>query len=300
MGSYIKKSEKQIPAGWKCLMPIMFFLVLYMVGTILPLEMTPHYHNYMSRVWNWTEIVIMVLSIYYIFKAKIFHWRQAAAAVLIGGVCLVSLFRDPRTADIIVTSVCVMVSFYAGCRLYELADRDNASIHTGIAGSIGYFGLGAVISIPLAALNLLYYSFSRAFSRGMREIDMLAWIFDQWDKHLINVDDVLKSAVYALKPAIAEEVIFRFFLLAYAYYILRGKGEKPLSNIYIYILLIIPHELLHYPDVFVESPGWAIVMCLLGSVPFGIPMAMLMKRKNLQMAMGMHWFIDFARFSAGF
>ncbi len=222
MGSYIKKSEKQIPAGWKCLMPLTFFLLLYMVGTILPLEMTPHYHNYMSRVWNWTEIVIMVLSIYYIFKAKIFHWRQAAAAVLIGGVCLVSLFRDPRTADIIVTSVCVMVSFYAGCRLYELADRDNASIHTGIAGSIGYFGLGAVISIPLAALNLLYYS----FSREMRGIDMLARIFDQCRESQINFEVVLSSAGFALKPAIAEEVIFRFFLLAYAYYILRGKGEN--------------------------------------------------------------------------
>lgn len=36
------------------------------------------------------------------------------------------------------------------------------------------------------------------------------------------------------------------------------------------------------------------------SVLFGLPMALLMKRKNLQMAAGMHWFIDFVRFAGGF
>ncbi len=64
--------------------------------------------------------------------------------------------------------------------------------------------------------------------------------------------------------------------------------------------MIIPHELLHYPDLFIESPGLAVVMCILNGLLFGLPMALLMKRKNLQMAIGMHWFIDFARFVAGF
>ena len=66
----------------------------------------------MPRIWNWTEIAILLLSVYYIIKAKISQWKQAAIALLLGMVCLVALFRDPRTADIIVTSICVMVSFY--------------------------------------------------------------------------------------------------------------------------------------------------------------------------------------------
>jgi len=41
-------------------------------------------------------------------------------------------------------------------------------------------------------------------------------------------------------------------------------------------------------------------MSIVGSIVFGLPMAMLMKKKNLQMAIGMHWFIDFIRFAAGF
>lgn len=279
MKRQMPKSEGEYSAGGRKLMiSFCIFMLLYTVGIMLPLEVTPHYHNFMSRVWSWTEILILLVAVYFIVRTKIFQWKQAVISLFLGLVCLVSLFRDPRTADIIVTSVCVMAAFYAACRLYELADVENVSIHTGIAGSIRSFGLGAVISMPLAALNVLYYSLSRH----------------------ISVRNVFSSAAFALKPAIAEEVVFRFFLLAYAYYLLHGKPEKRFFNICIYIFLIIPHELLHYPDLFIESPGWAIVMSILGSILFGLPMALLMKKKNLQMAIGLHWFIDFARFAAGF
>lgn len=272
------KLFKKYSVDWKYFIFWCMFTLLYVIGIIIPLEITPHYHNFQSRVWNWTEILILLLAVYYIIRAKSFQWKQAVIALLLGAICLFSLFRDPRTVDIIVTSVCVIVTFYAACRLYELADIENVSIHIGIVKSIQYFGLGAVKSIPLAVLNVLYFSLSRQ----------------------INMRNMLSSAVFALKPAIAEEVVFRFFLLSYVYYLFRGKAETRLKNVLIYILLIIPHELLHYPDLFVESPGWAVVMSIAGSIVFGLPMALLMKKKNLQMAIGMHWFIDFARFVAGF
>lgn len=272
------KLFKKYSVDWKYFIFWCMFTLLYVIGIIIPLEITPHYHNFQSRVWNWTEILILLLAVYYIIRAKSFQWKQAVIALLLGAICLFSLFRDPRTVDIIVTSVCVIVTFYAACRLYELADIENVSIHIGIVKSIRYFGLGAVISIPLAVLNVLYFSLSRQ----------------------INMRNMLSSAVFALKPAIAEEVVFRFFLLSYVYYLFRGKAETRLKNVLIYILLIIPHELLHYPDLFVESPGWAVVMSIVGSIVFGLPMALLMKKKNLQMAIGMHWFIDFVRFTSGF
>ena len=272
------KLFKKYSVDWKYFIFWCMFTLLYVIGIIIPLEITPHYHKFQSRVWNWTEILILLLAVYYIIRAKSFQWKQAVIALLLGAICLFSLFRDPRTVDIIVTSVCVIVTFYAACRLYELADIENVSIHIGIVKSIRYFGLGAVISIPLAVLNVLYFSLSRQ----------------------INMRNMLSSAVFALKPAIAEEVVFRFFLLSYVYYLFRGKAETRLKNVLIYILLIIPHELLHYPDLFVESPSWAVVMSIVGSIVFGLPMALFMKKKNLQMAIGMHWFIDFARFVAGF
>lgn len=278
MRNHIAKIYKEYSNSWRYFISFGIFILLYVIGVMLPLDVTPHYHNFMSRIWNWTEILIILLGVYYIIRVGSFQWKQAVIAFFLGIICLVSLFRDNRTTDILITSVCVMVTFYAACMLYKLMDIENTSINAGITGSIKYFGLGAVISTPLAILNILYFSLSRH----------------------INVRNIPGSAIFALKPAIAEEVIFHFFLLAYANYLLRGKADTRFKNLLIYILLLIPHKMLHYPDMFIKSPGLAVVMCILNGVLFGFPMVLLMKKKNLQMAIGMHWFIDFTRFAAGF
>lgn len=278
MKEYMVKSGGEGFVGWRYFITLGIFMLLYIVGIMLPLEFTPHYHSLMSRVWNWTDILILLVALYYIARTRIFKWHQAVLALLLGLTCLVSLFRDPRTADIIVTCICVTTAFYAAFRLFELANVENASNHMGIAESVRYFALGAVIAMPLAFLNVLYFSFSRE----------------------ISVGNILSSAIFAWKPAIAEEVVFRFFGLAYAYHVLQGKAESRFFHVCIYILLVIPHELLHYPDLLIKSPGPAFVMCLLNGAFFGLPMALSMKRKNLQMAIGMHWFVDFARFACGF
>jgi len=66
--------------------PIGIFIILYMTGMILPLEATRYYYNYMARIWNWTEIAVLLLSVYYIIKTKVFHWKQAVIALLLGAV----------------------------------------------------------------------------------------------------------------------------------------------------------------------------------------------------------------------
>lgn len=258
--------------------PFAVFLLLFIFGIGLPLHLTPCYGNYMSRIWNWTEVLIALTAIYYVIRSKTFNLKQVIISLLLGAVCLVALFRDPRYTDIIITSICVAVTFYGACRIFEQLDIENRSISIGIAGSIKYFILGAVISIPLAFLNVFYFSL-----QGQ-----------------INMESFLPSAIFALKPAVAEEVIFRYFLLAYAYQLLYKKVTKRFLSIYVYILLVIPHSLLHFPDLFLASPINAILMLVLNSIIFGFPMSLLIKRKNLQMAVGMHWFIDFIRFAAGF
>ncbi len=111
------KPAKGCSAGCKYFISFGIFILLYIVGIILPLDATPHYYNLMSRIWNWTEILVLLLAVYYIARTKIFQWKQAAISLFLGIICLVSLFRDPRTADIIITSICVAAAFYAGCNL---------------------------------------------------------------------------------------------------------------------------------------------------------------------------------------
>ncbi|MFG6395427.1 MAG: hypothetical protein K1W24_14805 [Lachnospiraceae bacterium] len=116
MGGKIKPA-KGCSAGCRYFISFGIFILLYIVGIILPLDATPHYYNLMSRIWNWTEILVLLLAVYYIARTKIFQWKQAAISLFLGIICLVSLFRDPRTADIIITSICVTAAFYAGCNL---------------------------------------------------------------------------------------------------------------------------------------------------------------------------------------
>lgn len=260
------------------LFPPAAFLLLFIIGIGLPLHLTPHYGNYMSRIWNWTEILIALTAAYYIVRSKTFHLKQAILSLLLGAVCLAALFRDPRHRDIIITSICVAVTFYGACRIFEQTAAENLSLHKGIAASMKYFVLGAVISIPLAFLNLLYFPLQGN----------------------IRIGNIPFSAILALKPAVSEEVIFRYFLLAFTYHLLQGKVTERFLSIYAYIMLVIPHTLLHYPDMLLASPINAIFLIALSGIVFGLPMALLMKRKNLQMAIGMHWFIDFVRFAAGF
>lgn len=258
--------------------PFAAFLLLYIIGISLPLKLTPHYGNYTSRIWYWTEQLITLTAVYYIIRCKTFHLKQVILSILLGVICLAALFRDPGHAGIITTSICVAVTFYGGCRLFDQAGVENRSIKMGIAGGIKYFILGAVISIPLAFLNVLYFSLNGQ----------------------VNMENLLYAGISALKPGVSEEVIFRFFLLAYTYHLLYGKVTERFFSVYVYILMVIPHSLLHLPDMLLISPVHAIFMLLLTSVFFGFPMALLMKKKNLQMAAGMHWFIDFVRFAAGF
>ena len=51
-------------------MPFGVFALLYMIGMTVPLEATPHYHNIMSRIWNWTEILILLAAVFYIIDRK--------------------------------------------------------------------------------------------------------------------------------------------------------------------------------------------------------------------------------------
>lgn len=264
--------------NYSFIIPLAAFLLLFIVGISLPLQLTPHYGNYMSRIWNWTEILIALTATYYIIQSKTFHLKQVIKSILLGAVCLVALFRDPRYIDIIITSICVAVTYYGACRIFDSLDTENHSIDIGITGSMKYIILGAIISIPLAILNVLFFSLQGQITFG----------------------NFLYAAIFALKPAISEEIIFHYFLFALAYHLLHGKVSERFFTIYVYILLVVPHTLLHFPDMLLSSPMNAIVLFILQSIVFGFPMAFILKRKNLQMAVGMHWFVDFIRFAAGF
>ena len=66
------------------------------------------------------------------------------------------------------------------------------------------------------------------------------------------------------------------------------------------VLAVVPHSLNHLPDLFLENPMMGLAMLVATSLLFGLPMAVLQIKKNLEAAVAFHWLIDFARFLFGF
>lgn len=139
--------------------------------------------------------------------------------------------------------------------------------------------IGILLALPLAVINNLYFY---ANAGGFR------------------IQNLFTSAFEALSPAIHEEVVFRFFLLALVLHLLKYSASPRLAMAIALFLSVVPHSLNHLPDLFLENPLMAWALLAATSLLFGLPMAILQIRRNLETAISFHWFIDFARFFFGF
>jgi membrane protease YdiL (CAAX protease family) len=139
--------------------------------------------------------------------------------------------------------------------------------------------LGVVLALPLAVVNNLYFYTTTG---------------------ALRFQDPLSSALEALKPGIAEEVVWRYFILALCFTLLKDSPRRRLATAAAVALAVVPHSLNHLPDLFLQNPIMGLVMLLLTSLLFGLPMALLQVRRNLETSIAFHWLIDFARFWFGF
>ncbi len=135
---------------------------------------------------------------------------------------------------------------------------------------------GCVLAVPPALLNAL--SMRQA---SPSEFDLM---FDRWWK-----------AFYALQPGILEEVWARLLLTTLLYALLRPLNAQHPRRAVVGALLMaaLIHGLAHFPTS-LTSPMEAIYVTLM----YGIPLALVYVKRDLETAMAYHFFIDFARFTA--
>lgn len=136
------------------------------------------------------------------------------------------------------------------------------------------FGLGCVLAIPPALLNVIM-----ALGSEPSEFDLM---FDRWWK-----------AFYAFQPGILEEAWARLFLTTFLYVLLRPVGaQRPRHALAAVILLAtLMHGLAHYPAS-ISEPISAVFISLM----YGIPLTLLYIKRDFEHAVAYHFFIDFVRF----
>jgi len=140
-------------------------------------------------------------------------------------------------------------------------------------------GLGVLLGIPFAILNVLLYMFVNS--------------------RQILPEDVLTEAIIALKPAIMEEMAFRLLFMAMAMVVLMKVLPRSIAIASAIFMAIIFHSAAHVPDLLTADPAMALVAVVATSLLFGLPMALLACKKDIETAIGFHWVIDAIRFSLG-
>jgi hypothetical protein len=254
------------------------FVALYLLNYLVPLK----YTNYTTRIWDWTLLALATGA--GITIAIRWHAIRGSTVWIGGALGLVSGLskyqNDPSLRWGVIEGIAVWLTFIAGKLLFQtLKEHTITAFRPPLPEFGGHLTIGIVLAIPLAVLNNFYFYLQNGAPQFR---------------------NILLSAAEALSPGIHEEVIFRYFVLAMCFTLLRRSTHSRLVLATSVSLAVIPHSLLHLPDLFLENPGIAVGLLVATSLLFGLPMAILQIKRNLETAIAFHWFIDFARFLFGF
>jgi hypothetical protein len=139
--------------------------------------------------------------------------------------------------------------------------------------------IGLAIGLPLAVFNV----FALMFTQGQS----ITW------------QNPLSALLDALQPGIVEEVIYRFALWGLLWILL--QKDDPTKAVWLAGLLsTLVHSFAHFDSLFLQSPLTAFAMGAGIALFWGMPLAVLARRRGLESAVAFHWIQDVARFVAGF
>lgn len=277
-GLSLPAHRKQV-TGWVGIAAIVIaYLALYALNFLIPLGHT----NYTTRIWDWSQLALTLAALIVVIgKRQYFE----IGTILVGLVlALTSAFshslHNPSVWNSLSEGLAVWVCLLGGVALFKELKTQAVPAFQPPVTSVGRSILfGVAVAIPLAVVNNLYFYLNAGD---------------------IRFANVFYSAFEALSPAIHEEIVFRFFILAVSLSLLRDTDSPSLRLFTAVFLAVVPHSMNHLPDLFLQNPSMGVAMLAATSLLFGLPMAWLQIKRNLETAIAFHWLIDFVRFLFGF
>ncbi|KAJ49720.1 hypothetical protein BD780_001565 [Clostridium tetanomorphum] len=257
--------------------------IIFIISYILSIKVTQIKNDGMFtyRAWMWTEYLIGIASLIAIaIKFKHIKAEIIFPAIVLTLISSSSLLNRSDIGTTIKETVILFSSFVAACLLSKGDNNIKSSlVESKFKKAIISLILGALISIPLGIINFLYFKNTTGY---------LSW------------QNPIISAFLALQPGIVEEIVFRFFIMNVFITILSKYSNKKYTVAISMFLGVVPHSLCHFSELWIINPVNAIVMLVLTSLLFGLPMAYLQYKRDLETAISFHWCIDFIRFLGGF
>lgn len=112
-----------------------------------------------------------------------------------------------------------------------------------------------------------------------------------------NLHIRLSYFIVSLSPAIYEEVVMRSLFYAFCIHLMNGKIETKKQQLTCWFMMIIPHVIIHTPDTFISAGvNEGILSIVVLALIFGLPFAILQRKRDITSAMIAHGLTDFIRF----
>lgn len=226
-----------------------------------------------ALMWLILDSCIFVLSLVVICKIGLPFRKQILISFILGFLMIVA-YRG-----ISITSVkTLLVTTLTSLSLFSISNRyeDNRikilKSTTMKALFISVF-VGLIVGVVLGYINL------------------------QLNEGTKNFNPDLSYFITALSPAIYEEIALRAFPYALCLYFLEGRINTKTEEFTCYFMMITPHGMIHTPDQFIRY-GFVsgIISLILLALLFGLPFALLQRKRDIVSAMVAHGVVDVIRF----
>lgn len=226
-----------------------------------------------SMMWLLLDVYVFILAIFMLIKNKLPEKKHIIMSVVFSGLMFIS--AQGISFSSIITFIVTLLSSLATFSVFKNYMNNSIKIFKSITTKSIFFSIsiGLLFGTILGIINLF-------LSSGQR-----------------NFHATLSCFLTSINPAIYEEMAFRAFLFAVCLYFLKGEIRTRKEQFACYFLMIIPHVMIHTPDMFVRNGVISgIIGILLLTAIFGLPLAILQRKRDLSSAMITHGIIDFIRF----
>ncbi len=205
-------------------------------------------------------ITINLIAIYLIIKNKSTTSKDFIFGIIFGILCM------PSSPIIGISNIIPFIAsigiFKKSKNAVHIFDNNKKSI---LVSVILILGVGVILGV----INVFFAIGSIPINPGFK----IQYVFN------------------ALRAGIFEEIFFRLFFFAMCVYITNDSKFSKIQNLLCYLIMILPHTLIHFNLSTFNLPSVAML-----SVLFGFPFALMLRKLNLISAIGAHSIVDIIRF----
>lgn len=242
----------------------LFFIINFTIKTNL---------GYTQMMWRIFSVFVLILSIFTLVKIGLPGKKQVIISFVFG-ILMFLAYQGVSFSSVetfLVTFFCSVASF----SIFEKYNQQSLKFlrSTNLRSISGSIIIGLLSGLILGVINLFLAQETLVFKFNF------------------------SAFLIALSPAIYEEIALRAFVYAFCLCLLNGEINTKSEGFAYYWMMIVPHAMIHTPDQFVHydlvSGLFSIILL---SLLFGLPFALLQKKRDISSAMIAHGVVMVIRF----